>query len=84
MDHTFCREEHHSSFYLLSHNHSPAYLRLRRSGEHWINGRPSTWFDAPNNNPQELRMSFPEMKNQSSPRNEGCMSTSSFTTDLGQ
>ena len=83
-DMALCREEHHSSFYLLSHNHSPAYLRLRRSSEQWISGRPSSWFDSPNNHPRDLRKSFPEMKSQSSPCNEGCMSTSSFTADLGQ
>lgn len=83
--HTFCREEHHSSVYLLSHNHSPsAYLRLRRSSEHWISGRPSSWYDTHNNHHEELRKSFPEMKIQSSPCNEGCMSTSSLTADLGQ
>ncbi|XP_010652697.2 kinesin-like protein KIN-8B isoform X2 [Vitis vinifera] len=83
--HTFCREEHHSSYYLLSHNHSPsAYLRLRRSSEHLISGRPSSWFDACDNHPRDLRKSLPEMKIQSSPCNEGCMSTSSFTADLGQ
>lgn len=67
--HTFCREEHHSSYYMLSNNHSPsAFLRLRRSSEHWISGRPSSWFETPDNHHlQDIHKSFPDMKIQSSP-----------------
>ncbi|GFZ18866.1 P-loop containing nucleoside triphosphate hydrolases superfamily protein [Actinidia rufa] len=33
---TFCMEEHHSSYYMMSHDHSPsAYLGLRNNSGHW-------------------------------------------------
>ncbi|KAJ4966279.1 hypothetical protein NE237_018128 [Protea cynaroides] len=38
--HTVCREEHHSSYSILTHDHSPsAYLRMGNSTEHWVSGR---------------------------------------------
>ncbi|MCL7036976.1 hypothetical protein MKW94_019381 [Papaver nudicaule] len=40
---TIHREEHHSSYFLLSHDHSPsAYLGMSSSTEHWVSsGRPN-------------------------------------------
>ncbi|GAV77641.1 Kinesin domain-containing protein [Cephalotus follicularis] len=79
---TFCREDHHSSYYLLSHDHSPsAFLTLRRSNEHWVGSRPSSWFGMHVKIPQDLRNSYPEMKTQSSPC--GSISAASHSADFG-
>ncbi|XXG49009.1 hypothetical protein AAC387_Pa02g3307 [Persea americana] len=38
--HTVCREEHHSSYYLLSHEHtSPVHRGIRKQSEHWAGRR---------------------------------------------
>ncbi|XP_043709084.1 kinesin-like protein KIN-8B [Telopea speciosissima] len=38
--HTVRREEHHSSYYMLTHDHSQsAYLTMDNSSEHWVSGR---------------------------------------------
>lgn len=78
---TFCREEHHSSYYLVSHYHSPsAYIRMRKS--HHIDGRPDLWFDSPDKCPQDLRSSCPEMRPHSSPYSENCVSPSALTAEF--
>ncbi|XP_050369605.1 kinesin-like protein KIN-8B [Argentina anserina] len=57
MAQSFCREER--SFYLMSHDHSPsAFMRMRRSSEHWIAGRPSL-FGNLDQNPQGSQTSYP-------------------------
>ncbi|XP_076903869.1 kinesin-like protein KIN-8B [Bidens hawaiensis] len=37
--HTYCREEHHSSYYFMSHNSPSTYTRLTRSSENWLGHR---------------------------------------------
>ncbi|CAN6711187.1 unnamed protein product [Malus baccata var. baccata] len=52
---SFCREEHHSSYYLLSHDQFPsACMSMRTSSEHWVGGRSSPWFGTINKHPQDL------------------------------
>ncbi|CAK9150596.1 unnamed protein product [Ilex paraguariensis] len=81
---TFCREEHHNSYYYRSQDHSSsAYLRLR-SSEQWVSGRPSSQFGTPDQYPHKLRNSCPQMRTQFPPYGEGCMSTLSFSADFGQ
>lgn len=80
---TFCREEHHSSYYLVSHYHSPsAYIRMRRSSGHQVDGRPHLWFGSPDKSPQDLRSSNPEMRPRSSPYSGSCISASSPSADF--
>ncbi|XP_052196757.1 kinesin-like protein KIN-8B isoform X2 [Diospyros lotus] len=78
---TFFMEEHHSSYYLMSHDHSPSAY-LRRSTGHWVGGRPGSWFCTPNGPSLSLRNSYPQMKSRSSPYSEGYMPGSSFSADL--
>lgn len=81
---TFCREEHRSSYYLMSHDHSPSScVRLRSSSEHWVGGRPSPFFGTLTKHPQNLRHSYPEIRTHSSPYGESCMSPSSHSADFG-
>ncbi|XP_068305830.1 kinesin-like protein KIN-8B [Pyrus communis] len=61
---SFCREEHHSSYYLLSHDHSPpACMCTRTSSEHWVGGRSRSWFGTMDKHPQDLRKSYPVRQN---------------------
>ncbi|TQE04534.1 hypothetical protein C1H46_009841 [Malus baccata] len=63
---SFCREEHHSSYYLLSHDQFPsACMSMRTSSEHWVGGRSSPWFGTINKHPQDLRKSYPVTENSS-------------------
>ena len=81
----FCRGEDHGSNYLASHDHSPsAYMRLRKSSEHWAGGRQNSWFNTPDKHPQDLRSSCPEMRIQSSPYGESCISASAVTGNFAQ
>ena len=83
----FRREEHHSSYFVSSHDHSPsAYMRLRKSSEHWVGhgGTPNKWFSSPDKHTQDLRSSCPEMKFQSSPYGESCMSASALNANFGK
>ncbi|XP_068656248.1 kinesin-like protein KIN-8B [Aristolochia californica] len=42
---TLCREEHHSSYYLLSQSHSSSpYLGARMRNEHWARGKPLPFY----------------------------------------
>ncbi|KAI5325078.1 PREDICTED: kinesin [Prunus dulcis] len=64
--HSFSREEHHSSYYLLSHDHSPsACMSMRTSSEHWFGGRSSLRFGTLDKTPQDLRKSYPVRENSS-------------------
>ncbi|XVE83000.1 hypothetical protein DITRI_Ditri16bG0051200 [Diplodiscus trichospermus] len=67
---TFCREEHHSSYYLLAHDDSPPYVRFRRSSDNWVGGHPVSWFGTPDKVPRDLRKSYPGMISQASSCNE--------------
>ncbi|XP_058006232.1 uncharacterized protein LOC110646011 isoform X1 [Hevea brasiliensis] len=79
---TFCREEHHSSYYMLSHYQCPpAYLRLRKSSDHWVGGIPESCFVMPIN-PQNLRTSCPEFRTWASPCSEGFPSASYLSADF--
>ncbi|OVA07337.1 Kinesin [Macleaya cordata] len=82
---TVCREEHHSSYFLLSHDHSPsAYLGMSSSSEHWVSGgRPGPGLCTPEKPARDVRLSFPEMRIQSSPT-EGFVSTSSLPEEFGR
>ncbi|KAL5556651.1 hypothetical protein UlMin_038887 [Ulmus minor] len=82
----FCKEEHHSSYYMVSHDYSPsAYLRLRKSSEHWVGGRPNNmWFGSSNKYPQDIRSSCPEIRVHSSPVMESCISASVPSTNFDQ
>ncbi|CAN6450023.1 unnamed protein product [Victoria cruziana] len=52
---TLCRQEHHSSLYLLSHDHSPSsYLGTRNPSEYWAAAvEPSQRFCSPEKHAQE-------------------------------
>ncbi|KAL6961243.1 Kinesin-like protein KIN-8B [Sarracenia purpurea var. burkii] len=81
---TFSLEEHHSSYYLMSHDHSPsAYLRLGTSG-HLAGGRSSSWFSTPDRPPHSFHNSYPQMRSQSSPYGEGCIPVSTFSADVAR
>ncbi|XP_059624512.1 kinesin-like protein KIN-8B isoform X2 [Cornus florida] len=84
LGHTFSREEHHSSFYLMSHDHSPSALLFKLSTEHWVGDRPSPWSESPDIHRHFLRKSCPQLRTQSSSFTEGCISTSSYSADFGQ
>ncbi|XP_057481190.1 kinesin-like protein KIN-8B isoform X2 [Actinidia eriantha] len=80
---TFCMEEHHSSYYLMSHDHSPsAYLGLRNNSGHWEGGRPSLRFSTPDSPPRSFHNSYPQMRRHSSPYGEACIPASSFSADF--
>ncbi|KAF8410654.1 hypothetical protein HHK36_003186 [Tetracentron sinense] len=82
--HTVCREEHHSSYYLLSHDHSPsAYLRTRKSSEHWVSGRPNHLFCTPEKLVQDVQSPYPDMR-KSSPWSEGCVASSYLRDSFSQ
>lgn len=74
---TFCREEHHNSHYMLSHDQSPPpHLRLRKSTDCWIGVRSESWLGVPIKHPQYLRTSCPELRTWGFPFSEGFPSTS--------
>ncbi|PON48689.1 Kinesin-like protein [Parasponia andersonii] len=79
----FHRKEQHGSFYLVSHDNSPsAYMRLRKSSEHWVGGK-SLLFGAPDKRPQDLRSSCPELRVRSSPYAESSISASAVSANFG-
>ncbi|XVF59173.1 hypothetical protein PTKIN_Ptkin07bG0254300 [Pterospermum kingtungense] len=81
---TFCREEHHSSYYLLAHDNSPPYASFRRNSDNWVGGHPVSWFGSPHKSSQDLRKSYPEMISPATSRNESYLSASVFSADFGQ
>ncbi|XP_077234004.1 P-loop containing nucleoside triphosphate hydrolases superfamily protein [Tasmannia lanceolata] len=83
---TVCRQEHHSSYYLMSHDHSPsAYLGMRKRSEHWLSGKPVPRFYTPEKQPQDPCCSYPETRSHSYPWSEAsCMSTPSFHRDFNR
>lgn len=62
--HTYCREEHHSSYYFMSHNSPSTCMRLTRSSENWLGHRPTSPYLSP------------DMRGTRSSYGEGCASTS--------
>lgn len=84
---TLCRQEHHSSFYLLSHDHSPSsYLGTRNPSEHWAAAvEPSQRFCSPDKHAQDAHGSLhPEMQNKSCYWNkDNCVPWASFQEDYG-
>ncbi|XP_058069556.1 kinesin-like protein KIN-8B isoform X2 [Magnolia sinica] len=83
---TVCRQEHHSSYYLMSHDHSPsAYLGMRKGSEPGAGGKPVPCFYTPEKGAQDACRSYPEVRPQSYPWSEEThLSTPSFRDDLGQ
>ncbi|KAM7251899.1 hypothetical protein ACFE04_023782 [Oxalis oulophora] len=77
------REEHHSSYYLVAHDHSPSALMRMRSSGHWAGGGRNMWFGTPVNNLGNLRSSCPDFRTQPSACTEG-MSTSFYNADFDQ
>ncbi|XWS41704.1 hypothetical protein CRYUN_Cryun17cG0105600 [Craigia yunnanensis] len=80
---TFCREEHHSSYYLLAHDNSPPYVRFR-SSDNWVGGHPVSWFGTPDKLPRDLQKSYPEMIIPASSRNESYLSAPALNADFEQ
>lgn len=76
--HTVCRQEHHRSYYLLSHDYSPsAYLGMRNLSGHWGSGNPIRCFHTPEKLVQDTYCYHPERISQPFPWNEeNCPSTS--------
>lgn len=71
---SLCREEH-SSYYLMTHNHSPMTYH-RHSGQRFCHSNPSTCFFT--------RNKLAEMRIYPSPCSKGYISTSCFRQDTGQ
>lgn len=67
---TICREEHHSSYYMLSHDHSPSALVGMRKGGNRVDVRSNACFCTPDNYARNVRHSFPDMRSQPSPWND--------------
>ncbi|OMP01695.1 hypothetical protein COLO4_11662 [Corchorus olitorius] len=79
---TICREEHHSSYYLVAHN-SPPYVKFR-SSDNWVGGHPVSRFGSPDKLPRDLRKSYPEMNSPVSSRNESYLLSPALSADYGQ
>ncbi|KAG8478480.1 hypothetical protein CXB51_028279 [Gossypium anomalum] len=80
---TFCREKHHSFYYLLAHDNSPPCVRFR-SSDNWVScGHPISWFGTPDKLPRDLRKSYPEITPVSS-CNEIYLPTPALGADFGQ
>ncbi|MBA0590643.1 hypothetical protein Gorai_019339, partial [Gossypium raimondii] len=81
---TFCREKHHSFYYLLAHDNSPPCVRFRRSSDNWVSGgHPISWFGTPDKLPRDLRKSYPEITPVSS-CNEIYLPTPALGADFGR
>lgn len=68
---TYCREEHHSSYYFMSHNSPSTYMRLTRSSENWVGHSPNSLYQSPG-----LSDSYPKTRSTSSSYSDGRASTS--------
>ncbi|XP_021273661.1 kinesin-like protein KIN-8B isoform X3 [Herrania umbratica] len=80
---TLCREEHHSSYYLLAHDNSPPYVRFTKSSDNWVGGSVS-WFGTPDKVPQDWRKSYPEMKSPASSHSESYQLAPALGAAFGQ
>ncbi|GLT44212.1 hypothetical protein SLA2020_181230 [Shorea laevis] len=82
---TICREECHSSYYLLAHDHPTSpYVGLRKSSDNWTGSKPVSWFGAPDKHCRYVRKSFPAMKTQPSSPGESYFLASSLSADFHQ
>lgn len=74
---TICREEHHSSYYMLSHDHSPsALVGMRNSGTR-VDVMPDACYYTPDNNyAQNVRHSYTQSSSLDEPPNS-CQQISS-------
>ncbi|OMO56379.1 hypothetical protein CCACVL1_26601 [Corchorus capsularis] len=79
---TICREEHHSSYYLVAHN-SPPFVKFR-SSDNWVGGHPVSQFGSPEKLPRDLRKSYPEMNSPVSSCNESYLLSPALSADYGQ
>ncbi|XP_065875161.1 kinesin-like protein KIN-8B isoform X2 [Euphorbia lathyris] len=80
---TICREEHHSSYYVLSHDQTPpSYLRSRKSTGDRADGLPGSLFSTPDKYLQDLRGSCPELRTWGSPCMDSFPSVSSLAADF--
>lgn len=70
---SFCREEHHTSYYFLSNDPSPSAQPPRRNSECWVRDTSGLCFDSPGTNPQNLQDSYAEVESRSTPC-ESCSS----------
>ncbi|KAK3011182.1 hypothetical protein RJ639_011461 [Escallonia herrerae] len=82
--HAFCREEHHSSYYYMSHDpYSPTYSSQRGSSEHCLGDGSSSQFDTPDRHRQDLQKSGHHMRTQPAPYKEASISTPTCSADFG-
>ncbi|GKU98736.1 hypothetical protein SLEP1_g11693 [Rubroshorea leprosula] len=82
---TICREESHSSYYLLAHDHPTSpYVGLRKSSDNWTGSKPVSWFGISDKHCRDVRKSFPETKTQSSSPGESYFLASSLSSDFHQ
>ncbi|KAK2978832.1 hypothetical protein RJ640_030643 [Escallonia rubra] len=82
--HAFCREEHHSSYYYMSHDpYSPTYSSQRGSSEHCLGDGSSSQFDTPDRHCQDLQKSAHHMRTQPAPYKEASISTPTCSADFG-
>ncbi|GLU20197.1 hypothetical protein SLE2022_364080 [Rubroshorea leprosula] len=82
---TICREESHSSYYLLAHDHPTSpYVGLRKSSDNWTGSKPVSWFGISDKHCRDVHKSFPEMKTQSSSPGESYFLASSLSSDFHQ
>ncbi|KAK3026767.1 hypothetical protein RJ639_040306 [Escallonia herrerae] len=82
--HAFCREEHHSSYYYMSHDpYSPTYSSQRGSSEHCLGDGSSSQFDTPDRHRQDLQKSTHHMITQPSPYKEASIATPTCSANFG-
>ncbi|KAL8528890.1 hypothetical protein ACS0TY_006382 [Phlomoides rotata] len=76
---SFFREEHHASYYYVSHGLSPS------TNQHWCNNQPSSYFGSPDHQPSHgYGNSFPQTSSHISPDYTSRVSSSSFRTNFRQ
>ncbi|XP_010518835.1 PREDICTED: kinesin-like protein KIN-8B [Tarenaya hassleriana] len=85
---TFCREEHHSSYYFMGQDSSSSqFVNLRKSYDGWVGGRPASWLNnTGGSHPRGLLGSYPQSQtvNHSSPQTESWMVSSHMGTNFYQ
>ncbi|KAL3637733.1 Kinesin-like protein KIN-8B [Castilleja foliolosa] len=74
----FFREEHHTSYYYISHGLSPS------SNQQWCSDQSGSYYGALNQRTHEFRDSFPQKSCRVSPYDESGVSTSSLKTNFRQ
>ncbi|KAJ9562431.1 hypothetical protein OSB04_007591 [Centaurea solstitialis] len=68
---TYCREEHHSSYYFTSRDSPSTYMRLTRSSENWIGRIPSSPYRSPDTRPRGLSDLYQNTRGTSSSYSDG-------------